>query len=167
MNRLSAAMMFLLMTALAPAALAQAGPSSSGIQSGGESATDEDIRQLFAVMGLNKLGEQMWEQINERLTNLNPQIPDSLWQEIDKEFRVEFSSGRFGEMLLPIYKKYFSSNEIKQLITFYESPLGKKFIDVGPQLMGDAMAAGSERGREIVKRIQDKLKKKGYTLQAD
>src|SRR5215469_3273470 len=168
MKLLSAAMIsLLLMLGLSRETPAQAGAGSTAIQPAGGSATDEDIRELFAVMGLNKLGEQVWEQMSERLTNLNPQIPESLWQEVDKEFKVEFSSGKFGEILIPIYRKYFSSDEIKELIAFYKSPLGKKFVGVAPQLIGDAMSAGAEHGREIFKRIEDKLKKKGYTLQAD
>ena len=168
MTKLCSAGIFLAMTlALAPGGAAQTSAAKSGTQAGADSAKEDDIRQLFTAMGVNKLGEQIWEQLNERMTKSNPQIPDSVWQEIDKEFRSEFSSGKFGEILIPIYRKYFSGDEIKQMIQFYQSPVGKKFVDVAPQLVGEAMAAGEDRGKEIVKRIQEKLKQKGYSIQAE
>jgi len=131
------------------------------------SAKDEQIRKLFDLMGVNKLGQQVWERLSTTMIRSYPQVPETVWQEIDKEFKSEFSSGRFEEVLIPIYRKYFSIEEVGQLILFYQSAIGKKFVEVSPQLFGEAMTAGETRGREILKRIQEKLKQKGYSIQAE
>ncbi len=41
--------------------------------------------------------------------------------------------------LIPLYDKYYSDLELKELITFYSGPIGKKLIQVTPFLIKDVM----------------------------
>ncbi|MFA5059573.1 MAG: DUF2059 domain-containing protein [Candidatus Omnitrophota bacterium] len=45
------------------------------------------------------------------------------------------------ERLVPVYDKYFTEDELKGLIAFYQSPLGKKLLRTTPMIMQDGMAA--------------------------
>lgn len=47
-------------------------------------------------------------------------------------------------ILYPIYDRFFTEEELKDLIAFYKSPTGQKSIDVMPQLMQDALQRSSE-----------------------
>ena len=78
------------------------------------------------------------------------------------DFMAEFDINEFIEMIIPIYEKHFTHEEIKQLIAFYESPIGKKMIKVQPQLMMDSMTAGEEWGKKLIKRVKEKLREEGY-----
>lgn len=48
------------------------------------------------------------------------------------------------QMFYPIYDKFFTETELKDLVTFYQSPTGQKSIGVMPQLMQDAMQRSSQ-----------------------
>ncbi|MFY9609514.1 MAG: DUF2059 domain-containing protein [Blastocatellia bacterium] len=48
------------------------------------------------------------------------------------------------QMFYPIYDKFFTEKELKDLVAFYQSPTGQKSISVMPQLMQDAMQRSSQ-----------------------
>ena len=52
--------------------------------------------------------------------------------------------------VVPLYARYFSPDEMKQLATFYRTPIGRKSLQVMPQLMGEGMQLGQ---RVIAPRI--------------
>jgi hypothetical protein len=62
----------------------------------------------------------------------------------------------------PVYNKYYSQEEIKQLIVFYESPLGRKVIEVTPLATQETMLIGQEWGEKLGQDIVDELLKEGY-----
>ena len=48
-----------------------------------------------------------------------------------------------------MYDHIFTASEIQGMIAFYESPIGKRFMEVQPQLMKEGMALGQEWGARI------------------
>lgn len=51
--------------------------------------------------------------------------------------------GIMNEEYVRMYGKYFSEEELAELLAFYESSIGKKSIEVMPQLMQEGMEAGA------------------------
>ena len=45
--------------------------------------------------------------------------------------------------LIPVYDKYFSEGELKELVMFYKSALGQKLLQVTPLVMEDSMKASA------------------------
>jgi hypothetical protein len=43
------------------------------------------------------------------------------------------------EVFFPLYDKYFTESELKELVAFYKSPIGQKAISVTPNLLAEAM----------------------------
>ncbi|MFM6309201.1 MAG: DUF2059 domain-containing protein, partial [Dolichospermum sp.] len=56
------------------------------------------------------------------------------------------------------YNKYFTNEEIKGLIAFYETPLGKYYLTVGPQISNEAEEIGRKYGMKAMQRALQKLK---------
>ena len=85
-------------------------------------------------------------------------IPEEFWTEFAKE--AETSYKVLEEQIGEVYKKHFTSAEIKQLIAFYESPIGKKLVSEQPQIQTESYQLGTEWGRQlgekVVKKIQEK-----------
>jgi tetratricopeptide (TPR) repeat protein len=52
--------------------------------------------------------------------------------------------GGLFDLMVQIYNNHFSHKEIKGLLEFYQTELGKKAIRVMPQLMNDSMIAGQQ-----------------------
>ena len=45
------------------------------------------------------------------------------------------------QLLIPIYDKYYTEEDLRQLIDFYQSPVGQKVFDVTPQIMKETLEA--------------------------
>src|SRR5579872_5763280 len=53
------------------------------------------------------------------------------------------------DLAVPLYDKYYSHEEIKGLIQFYQTPLGQKTLSILPKLMAESMNTGQEWGRQL------------------
>jgi uncharacterized protein len=67
-----------------------------------------------------------------------------------------------------IYASQFTEQELKQLLTFYQSPLGQKVLTVEPKIMDQAMAYagnwGDNLSQEVMGNMRDEMKKRGHDM---
>ena len=75
---------------------------------------------------------------------------------------AEVNANELVELVIPIYGKYLTHNDVKQLIRFYKRPVGKKLIEVQPMIMQESMMIGQEWGLKIAEKVVKSLKDKGY-----
>ena len=85
-------------------------------------------------------------------------IPDEFWTEFAKE--AEESYGEVEMKIAEVYQQHFTNDEIKQLIAFYESPIGKKLVQEQPAIQADSYKYGSEWGQKLGAKIVEKIQKK-------
>lgn len=64
--------------------------------------------------------------------------------------------------IIPIYNKYMTDEDIKGLINFYKSPLGRKTTSITPQLTQESIRVGQQYGIEAGRRALQKLEAQGY-----
>ena len=69
---------------------------------------------------------------------------------------------RIRPVIVAIWDRHFSHDDIRGLIESYESPLGRKLVETQPAVMQESMAAGELWARQVLQRIRDKLAQKGY-----
>jgi hypothetical protein len=86
-----------------------------------------------------------------------PQVPANFLDTFLDEFKLE----EIGDELIPIYSKYFTNEEIKGLIAFYETPLGKKTLILSLQIANEAGEIGQKYGIRAMLRALEKLGLKG------
>jgi hypothetical protein len=122
------------------------------------SAKRTDIRRMMDLSGAGKLGVQVMNQMISAFKQSMPGVPDKFW----KDFMAEVDPNELVEMAIPSYDKYFTHDDIKELIKFYESPVGKKLTSVQPQIMQECMTAGQEWGRKLGEKVAKKLQEQGY-----
>ena len=87
-----------------------------------------------------------------------PNVDPTFWDEILKEAHPE----DLVNMVVPIYDKNFSDEEIDGMLTFYSSPVGQKVLAKLPVILQESMEAGKKWGEEINKKVMKKLQLKGY-----
>jgi uncharacterized protein len=80
-------------------------------------------------------------------------------------------SARTSELLddaARIYASHFTEPELKQLLTFYQTPLGQKVITEEPKAADESMAmAGSwadKLSEEIIDKMRAEMKKRGHDI---
>ncbi len=119
---------------------------------------EKDIKELLVLTGSAQLGKQVASQMFDSFEKMYPQVPAEFWDEFKKEMKTD----DLINLMVPIYKKYYTHDEIKDLIKFYKTPIGQKTISVMPSVTQDAMAAGQTWGQEIAMKVLEKMKEKGY-----
>ncbi len=86
-------------------------------------------------------------------------IPDDFWNSFEKEFSAK-SYDDLIEKLAPVYAKYLTKEDLKQLNDFYQTPVGKKYAKVVPNITMDSMEIGKAWGQEIAMKVLQKLEEK-------
>jgi hypothetical protein len=73
-----------------------------------------------------------------------------------------------GDILAKVYASQFTEQELKDLVNFYKTPLGKKVIENEPKAMETSMTFINEWsvkfGEEIVGRFRAEMKKRGKEI---
>jgi hypothetical protein len=123
-------------------------------------AKHDDIKQLLDLTGARAIGLRASAQVLEMYKKAHSEIAAEVWQEILHEAEARLDEFVM-ERLIPIYDQYLSHEDIKALIGFYESPLGKKLLQVMPRMSQESMIAGQNWGRDFAESVQQKLLERG------
>jgi hypothetical protein len=83
-----------------------------------------------------------------------PDAPAGFWDEFAKEVDPQ----ELIEMIVPIYKKHLSHDDIRASIAFYESPAGRHLVANQPAILQDSMAVGQQWGQRLSQRAMAKVK---------
>jgi len=70
-------------------------------------------------------------------------------------------------LIVPIYDKHFSQDDIKNLIDFYQSPLGKRLLEVTPEITREMMAAGMKWGQGIADAVAKEIEQEHPELKTN
>jgi hypothetical protein len=120
-----------------------------------DAAKEADIRRLMDLAGTAALVSQMMSGTEN---NIKPLMTSSLPPGDYREKVIELFFEKFHanadphqilDMAVPSYDKYYTHEEIKGLIRFYETPLGQKMIAVLPKMMGELQLAGQKWGEAL------------------
>jgi hypothetical protein len=91
-------------------------------------------------------------------SGLSPQISVIMSDEIKGLMREELIENGFARDLMHrLYKKHFTLVELEQLVTFYQSDVGKKAASVLPLLSQEAMQMTQEYMVTINPKLQKRL----------
>jgi hypothetical protein len=116
------------------------------------------IRELITVMGSAKMADQVMNQLLTVFQQQSPSVPNEFWTKI----RANIKTGELMDMIVPIYDKYYTREDIDGLIAFYKSPLGRKVVTTMPAVMRDSMSAGQQWGQKLARQVISEMKRKGY-----
>jgi hypothetical protein len=65
-------------------------------------------------------------------------------------------------VMVPVYKAHLSEADLKEIIKFYESSVGKKLAQKTPVITQESMQAGQQWGQVIAGKVMKKMQEKGY-----
>jgi hypothetical protein len=117
-----------------------------------------DVRKLMELTGSKKLGEQVLNQMFLQLKNQLPKVPEKFWQDLRQSLNIN----EMLESMVPVHAKYFTHEEVKELIRFYESPVGRKLTEATPKISEESMVEGQKWVLKTGQMIEKKLEEAGY-----
>ena len=126
-------------------------------------AFEKDIVRFLELTGAQKLGAQMVEQVmravGQGMRQGNPNVPQRVVDVASEVARDLFTKevGSLMPRMVAAYGKVLTHDEVRQLIAFYETPLGRRLIEVAPQLQQAGAQAGQEWAQALTPQLQQEI----------
>jgi len=124
------------------------------------------VLELIELTGASKVGLQvgsaMAQQMSIMMREAEPNIPPRAF-EIVNEVVGSFlrdSQGDLIEEIIRIYAKYFTLQDIRGIIAFNRTPLGKKMISTMPAILNETIQAAGAWQRRLQPALNAELKKR-------
>ena len=147
----------------APAAQSQQ-PSPAALATAKELVAATGATALF-----NPLIAGVVEQAKLVFLQQDPGLAKDL-NDIASQMRTNLAP-RFGELsneVATLYATNFTDDELKAILAFYQSPVGKKLLDRQPQVIDSSMKFAqnwaNKLSDEVIAKMRDELKKRGHAL---
>ena len=153
------------------ACVAQTRPAKKPATGAALTAKHQDTEKLMELVGTRRILRELFDQdIEAQITAMRrarPDVPDQFWQDFTAEFKRQASPDDLMKVILPIYDRHFTHQEIRQIIALYESPLGRKISTTLPEIQQESVEAGRAWGEQLGdrmhKKLQQRLSEKGYS----
>ena len=130
-------------------------------------------RELLAIKGGTLMFEPVIPGVVESTKNnllpTNPNLSKDL-NEVSLQLRKEYESKK-AELVYEVaivYAKHFTEQELKELVTFYKSPLGQKMIKEEPIALDESLKRAQDWSIDfsevVMGRFRTEMKKRGHQL---
>lgn len=119
------------------------------------------VDKLMEVSGAKTTLKAQFPVIMSNLREMLKGIPDDVFAKIESKYQEIFLK-RMTEFYAPIYNRYFTLEDIKEYIAFYETNLGRKVARTNPSLMNDLYQTGRQVGMAIAQSVVEELKAEGF-----
>ena len=113
----------------------------------------KQIEKMLELTGMEKLMDQMKGQLIGSFKARRPDVPESVW----KSFHRNLDMNELLEMIIPIYDKYYTLEDLKAVNAFYSTPAGQKILSTLPQVMQESMEIGQKWGEQVGLKIAREL----------
>jgi len=134
-------------------------PQANGKQPKIDAAKEADIRRLMALTHTTLLDKQtigaMEAHVRPAITNALPpgEYRAKLVDLFVAKYKSKLNPEELKERAIPVYDKHFSAAEIKEMIRFYETPLGQKVLKEMPVVTAELQQMGQAWGAKFFPRI--------------
>ena len=133
-----------------------------------------DIERLMDITGASSLGEQAANIASMSVLDAlkaRSDVPERVFVIVKEVLSAEFAKafngpGGLRPKQVALYAKYFSHDDVRGLLAFYQTELGKKTIKVMPTLLQESAAIGQEwmsaNMPSMLKVLEERLRAEGF-----
>lgn len=125
-----------------------------------DAALDQEILALLDAMGSAKIAEQVFDALAQSFNQVNPNIPKTFWDEMKKAIKTD----ELFKLLVPVYRKNLSTEDIRAMLAFYKTPAGQRISKAMPAISQQSMQVGQAWGANVAAKIAGEAKKRGYKI---
>jgi hypothetical protein len=118
--------------------------------------TAADIRRLLEVTRAQTLVSQIFDSqlplIKENLLKSLPSDPDrqALADTFIKKMHDRAASGDLVELIIPVYAKHFTHDDIKTMLAFFDSPTGRRLREESPAYLQEVQEVTTQHWQNVV-----------------
>ena len=130
-------------------------------------------KELLQIKGSTAMFDPLVPGIVETVKNNYLQTNTSLVKDLNEvavQLRTEFAPRRaeIVDEVAVLYARRFSEQELKDVLAFYKTPVGKKFVTEEPLVIDEslqrAQAWSQKLSEEVLSRFRAEMKKRGHDL---
>ncbi len=163
----------LLLASVVVSVLSMAAPVTGFAQQNADPARLAAAKELLIAVGTAKQFEVVVPLIAQQLENAFVSVKPDHATEIKEVFRTipEKFSPRKQELLdqsAAIYADKLTADEINEIIKFYKTPVGAKFVQLQPEIAQQSMQLGQawsrKLGQDIDQEVRKQLKDRGVEI---
>ncbi len=130
-------------------------------------------KQIVEIKGVQSMFAPLVRGVVEKTKNMFMQTNFMWAEDLDQVAAIEENklAPRVSELVdatARMYAQHFTEAELKQLLAFYQSPVGKKAIVEEPKVLDEAMAYagswGDNLSQEVIGDMRDQMKKRGHDM---
>ena len=139
-----------------------------------DAASKEQLKKLFEVIGVQKQMQSILTSMTSSMQQMMPSAGEL--SEKQKDGMSKLQAELFGkilspqfidsylDMMVPAYQRHFTKSEVDQIIAFYSSPAGQKFVNEQPALLQEifpkVLPMIQQHMQEVMKEMnyEDRLK---------
>lgn len=149
---------------LGGSAIAQSQPSAEAVETAKQIITLKGGENIFNTLipGVIEQSKYMFEQQNPNLGNPLREVAAKLRSELAAR------QAELNNEMAKVYASRFTEKEIKDLLAFYQSPLGRKLITEEPRALDQSMTYAQDWARklsdEVVVKMRAEMKKLGHDI---
>lgn len=152
------------LAAIGSPAYAQPKPSPAAM-----ATAEKLIKVTGADTVFNPLIPGVIEQAKLLFLQQNPDLASDL-NAVAAKLRAEYAPklAELTKHVAKLYVKRFSEAELKKLLAFYQSPLGKKLLTQQPEIVNSSMKYAqnwaNELSDKVIAKMREEMKKRGHPL---
>jgi len=121
---------------------------------------EQKVRKLMALSGAEETGKQMLVAMTGHFEKM-PDVPPGFME----KFREVAAEESLVDMLVPVYMRHFSEEDLDAAIAFHESPAGRRFIAAQPLVLQESMKLGEQWGLHLAQKTLRALAEEQRDLQ--
>jgi len=122
------------------------------------SVTMQLVKLVTPLETYQAMAEQMTKQMMASMQQSGAKFPPDAESKLKQAVMEALPYDDITNWTVEIYVTRFTTDEIKQLIAFYQTPVGKKSARLLPELSGEV---GKKMGPVITQRLPEAMKKVG------
>ena len=140
-----------------------------------QNSKQQKIDELINVMNMDAMVDSMYGQVEGMMKGMSDQmgikpseqaIFDKYYGDMTTVLKTEMSWAKMQPMMISVYEKHFSEQEIADMLAFYKTDTGQKILEKMPVVMQESMQMSQSLMKDAIPKIQDIAGKLSEELKA-
>jgi hypothetical protein len=128
-----------------------------------QTAIQQKIDELVEVMNMDAMVDSMYAQVEGMMQNMSVQmgvkpdekaIFDKYYADMTKVLKTKMSWQKMQPMMINLYDKQFTEQEISDMLAFYKTESGQAILKKMPQVMQESMQMSQALVQDAMPEIQ-------------
>ncbi len=119
------------------------------------------VAEMMELTGALRNADVVMTQMVGYMKSSAPSVSEAVWEKIIAKFNEKIRD-RMVDIYVPVYSKYLTLGDLRELNALYATPVMRKAVEATPAIMQEGMSAGAALGQEIMADIEKELDGEGY-----